>query len=99
MIGLIATIRIQEGKAAEFERIFLDLTTKVRANEPGNLTYQLTRSRTEPSTYKVLEIYRDEAALEAHRGSDHFKAAGPILGAVLAGRPELEFLDGVVAEA
>ncbi|MDD3444465.1 MAG: putative quinol monooxygenase [Zavarzinia sp.] len=96
MIGLIATMRIQDGKTAEFERVFLELAAKVRANEPGNLTYQLTRSRAEPNTYKVLEIYRDEAAFKAHGASDHFKAAGPALGAVLAGRPDLEILDGVV---
>ncbi|PWR25319.1 antibiotic biosynthesis monooxygenase [Zavarzinia aquatilis] len=96
MLGLIATMRIQDGKTAEFERVFLDLAAKVRANEPGNLTYQLTRSRAEPNTYKVLEIYSDEAAFKAHGASDHFKAAGPALGSVLAGRPDLEILDGIV---
>jgi quinol monooxygenase YgiN len=95
MIGVVATLRIQAGKAAEFEQVFKGLSAQVRANEPGNIAYQLTRSRTEADTYKVLEIYADEAALKAHGASDHFKAAGPALGAVLAGRPDVEYLDGV----
>lgn len=95
MIGVVATMRIQDGKAEEFERAFSDLAAKVKANEPGNVAYQLCRSRTEPNTYKVLELYASEEALKAHGQSDHFKAAGPSLGAVLAGRPEVEYLDAV----
>jgi quinol monooxygenase YgiN len=95
MIGLIATLRIQDGKADEFEAVFTELAKQVRANEPGNHAYQLTRSRTEPNTYKVLEIYQDEDALTKHRGSDYIKATGPKFAAFLAGKPEAEYLDGV----
>ena len=94
-IGVIATLKIQEGKTEEFEAFFGDLAKQVRANEPGNLAYQLTRSRTEPTTYKVLEVYADQDALTHHGGTDYFKAAAPKFGAVLAGRPDVEYLDGV----
>ena len=94
-IGVVATIKIQDGKAAEFESFFTDLAAQVRANEPGNIAYQLTKSRTEPNVYKVLELYKDQEALTHHGGTDYFKAAGPKFGAVLAGRPEIEYLDGV----
>ena len=40
-IGLLATITVLEGKNEEFEQTFLDLTEKVRANEPGNVFYSL----------------------------------------------------------
>lgn len=33
-IGLLATITVLEGKNAEFEEVFLNLTEQVRANEP-----------------------------------------------------------------
>ena len=94
-IGVIAVLKIQEGEGAEFEAFFGDLAKQVRANEPGNLAYQLTKSRAEPNTYKVLEVYADQDALTHHGGTDYFKAAGPKFGAVLAGRPEVEYLDGV----
>lgn len=95
MIGVVATIRVADGKAEEFEAVFRTLTAAVRANEPGNICYQLTKSKSEANCYKVLELYADADALKAHGASDHFKAAGPGIGACLAGRPEIEYLDGV----
>ena len=94
-IGVIAKLPIQEGKTAEFEAFFTELAAQIRANEPGVLIYQLTKSRTEPNTYKFLEVYKDDEALTHHGGTDYFKAAGPKFAAVLAGRPEIERLDGV----
>jgi quinol monooxygenase YgiN len=95
MIGVIATLKVQEGKNAEFEAIFAELTKDVRANEKGNLAYALTKSRTDPLTYKVLELYTDQDALTAHGQTEYFKAAGPKMGGCLGGRPEIEYLDGV----
>ena len=95
MIGIVAVLKIQEGKAAEFERVFGELSVKVRANEPGNLLYQLTKSRTDPNTYKVLELYKDQDALTAHGQTDYFRDLGRQMGPCMAGRPEVEYLDAV----
>jgi quinol monooxygenase YgiN len=95
MIGIVATLKVQDGKNAEFEAAFTEAMADVRANEPGNLFYSLVKSRTEPNTYKVLEGYKDEAAIAAHRDSAHYKALGPKLGGCLAGRPDVELFDGV----
>jgi quinol monooxygenase YgiN len=95
MIGVVATLKVQPEKASEFEKVFLDLAAKVKANEPGCLMYQLTKSRTEAGVYKVLEVYASDEALKAHGGTDYFKAAGAAMGPTMAGRPEIEYLDGV----
>lgn len=95
MIGVIATLKIQAGKSEEFEAFAGALAAKVRANEPGNLAYRLTKSRTEPDTYKFMEFYADQDALTLHGGTDYFKAAGPKFAAVLAAMPEIEYLDVV----
>jgi len=94
-IGIVATLKVQDGKNAEFETVFKDLAGKVRANEPGCLMYQLTRSQSDPNTYKVLELYKDAESLTQHGQSDYFRAAGPKLGPCLAGRTEIERLDTV----
>ena len=94
-IGIVATLKVQGGKNAEFEAIFADLAKQVRANEQGCLMYQLTRSQSDPNTYKVLELYRDAESLTQHGQSDYFRAAGPKLGPCLAGRTEIERLDTV----
>jgi quinol monooxygenase YgiN len=94
-IGVIATLTVAPGKNAEFEAVFAELANAVRANEPGNEFYALTRSRANPQVYKVLERYADQAALDAHGRSDHFRAAGPKLAPCLAAAPEIEHLDAV----
>lgn len=95
MIGVIATLRVQDGKNAEFEKVFSDLAATVKANEAGCLLYQLTKSRAEENTYKVMEVYASEDALKHHGQTEYFRAAGAALGACLAGRPEIEYLDAV----
>ena len=94
-IGIVATLKVQPGKGSEFEAVFNELAGKVRANEPGNKLYQIFKSRKDGDTYIVMEIYQDQAALEAHGKSDHFRAAGPKLGPVLAGRPDVQYFDSV----
>jgi quinol monooxygenase YgiN len=96
MIGVVAVLRVQDGKGEDLEAVFKELAAKVRENEPGNLMYQLTKSRTEANTYKVLELYKDQDALTHHGQTDYFKDLGRKMGPSMAGRPEIELLDGVV---
>jgi quinol monooxygenase YgiN len=95
MIGIIAVLKTQDGKGPEFEAVFAELAAKVRANEAGAKLYQLTKSRTEPNTYKVLELYADQDALAAHGQTDYFKDLGRKMGAFMDGRPQVEILDSV----
>ncbi|NIJ39282.1 quinol monooxygenase YgiN [Sphingopyxis panaciterrae] len=93
-IGIIATLRVQPGKETEFETIFAELAAAVNANEAGNSYYRLFKSEA-AGAYKVLECYDDQAALDAHRASDHFRSIGAQLGPCLAGAPEIETLGAV----
>lgn len=95
MIGVIATLNVLPGKEEEFEAAFGALAARVRADEPGNSVYQLTKSRTEAGVYKVLEIYADDDAIKAHRESAHFRELGARLGPCMAGRAVVEVLDAV----
>ncbi len=94
IIGLLATLKIQPGKSADFEAAFAELAKVVKAEEPGNLQYDLFRAK-EADTYVVYEQYADQAALEVHAKSDAGKAGMAKMGGFLAGRPVLQFLDKV----
>ena len=94
-VGILATIKIKEGTNAAFEAVAKELMAAVRANEPGNKVYQFCKSRTEPTTYVVMEIYADQAALEAHGKSEHFRTVGAKMGPSMAGRPETQYFDPV----
>lgn len=93
-IGIVATLRVQPGKEEEFEGVFAELAPAVQANEAGNSYYKLFRTA-ETGVYKVLECYDDDAAVDAHRASDHFRSLGAKLGPCLAGAPEIERLSAV----
>ena len=58
MIGVTAKLNVKPEMAAEFESVFLDLSDAVRANEPGNLMYQLCKD--EDGNYIVMEMYESE---------------------------------------
>ena len=93
MIGVVARLTIKAGEEENFKSAMRGLAEAVRANEAGNRVYQCFQARENPAEFVVLEIYDDQAALTAHGASAHFRAAGPALGATLAGAPKIEYLD------
>ena len=93
MIGVVAKLSIQDGKQAEFEGVARDLMARVKANESGCLTYQLYKQKGSDTDYIFMEQYASQDALEAHGKTDYFKAAGPKLGACLAGAPDIQYFD------
>ena len=93
MIGVTAKLPIQDGKQAEFEQVFKELMAKVHANEPGCTMYQLYKVKGSDTEYVVMETYASQEALDAHGQTEYFKAAGPGLGACLAGAPTIEYYD------
>lgn len=94
-VGVVATLKVQEGKEAAFEATFKELAAAVRANEPGNKHYQLCKSRKDKNTYVVMEIYESDDALKAHGKTDHFRTIGARLGPTLAGPTDIHYLDVV----
>ena len=45
----------------------------VSANEPGCKLYHANRSADNPDIFLLYEHYADQAALDAHRNTPHFK--------------------------
>lgn len=96
MIGVVATLTIQDGKQAEFEAAMGALIAQVRAQEPGCTLYALTRKKGSTTTYVMMERYASQADLDAHGKTAYFQAAMPKLGACLAGPPQLDYLDVLI---
>ena len=89
MIGVVATIKVKDGKGDDFVKVATQLVEKVNANEKGCLLYALYKSD-EPNTYVFLERYKDQAAVEEHRGTEHFKTLGRAMGEFMDGRPDVK---------
>src|SRR5579871_4794573 len=89
MIGVVATIKVKDGQGDEFVKVASELVQKVNANEKGCLLYALYKSD-EPNTCVFLERYKDQAAVEEHRGTEYFKTVGRAMGAFMDGRPDVK---------
>lgn len=66
---VVATLRIHPEQAAHYEAVCREIMPQVRANSPDVVFYEAGRSRDEPHTYRVIEVYRDAAAMTAHMQS------------------------------
>ena len=88
MLGVVATVKVKPGMEAQFEAVAKELVAKVNANEPGCRLYALHRAEA-PQTYVFMERYTDQAAVEAHRATDYFKALGRKMGEYMDGRAEV----------
>lgn len=40
--------------------------------EPGVVQYEVGRSQEKPNVFALWEVYRDQAAFDAHRATEHF---------------------------
>jgi quinol monooxygenase YgiN len=88
MIGIVATLRIKPGMEKDFEAVAKELVAKVNANEPGCKLYALHHGEA-PNTYVFMERYADQAAVDAHRATEYFKALGKKMGEFMEGREVL----------
>ncbi|MBK8841047.1 MAG: antibiotic biosynthesis monooxygenase [Hyphomonadaceae bacterium] len=89
MLGAVAELTVIDGKQAEFEVVAKELEAAVAANEPDVLYYKLFKVAEAPTTYIFMEQYRDQAAVDAHRGFEHFKRLGKAMGPLLAAPPKI----------
>jgi len=94
-IGIVVRLKTNPGKGPDFEAAFAVQAAGVRANEPGNKLYQLVRSRQDPDSYVVMEIYDSDADLEAHRTAAHMVDNRPRMAGLVAPGTTIEIFDAV----
>ncbi|QYJ03714.1 antibiotic biosynthesis monooxygenase [Nocardioides panacisoli] len=89
-IHVVATIPIKP-EAVEEARSALESLIVATRQEPGVVSYDLYESASAPSTFVMVERYRDQAALDEHMASPHlaaaFAAAEPLLAGEVAIHP------------
>jgi quinol monooxygenase YgiN len=75
MILVVATVRLHPGRDAEYEAAVARIMPEVRAANPGVLFYHAGKCREEADTYRVVEAYQDQAAMDAHIGSERLQTS------------------------
>jgi quinol monooxygenase YgiN len=75
-IRLVITLSAAPGKGAQFAEAFRGRCAEVMT-EPGCLQFEVFRSALDPDKLVLLELWEDEAALEAHRKINATRAPLP----------------------
>jgi quinol monooxygenase YgiN len=73
LIVLIAKYHVTPGNTDQVLSELRRMKPLVAANEPGCVFYQVSRSAEDPDLVLLYEHYVDDAALQAHRETPHFK--------------------------
>lgn len=74
MLVLVAKYVAQAGQGDAVEQALRRMAPLVRRNEPGCTLYHANRSVEHRDVFLLYEHYVDQAALEAHRTTEHFQA-------------------------
>jgi quinol monooxygenase YgiN len=68
---ITAILVAKPGKAAELEALLRGMVEPCRA-EAGNVRWDIWQDRDDPARFVLDELYVDDAAIAAHRGTAHF---------------------------
>ena len=87
-VKIIAFVTVKPGSEAAFEAAARTCVAASRA-EPGVHHYDLWRETDGERRYVFNELYADDAAVQSHMASDHFKAFGMAARDFAAARPTI----------
>ena len=72
MIALVVTIKIKPGHKEAFMASMMDDARGSNNDEPGCLRFDVLQDNDDPNKIHLYEVYKDQAALDAHREAPHF---------------------------
>lgn len=92
MYVLLLRTQLKAGSFDAFMRAMrVNAAASVR-DEPGCLTFDVMRDRSDPDLVWLYEVYVDEAAFEVHMQTPHFLASRPLV------EPLIERQDAIEAD-
>lgn len=94
MIVIVAKLKARAGEEEKVEKAIRDVLPKVREEE-GTLHYTLNRSQSDPSTFMVLEKYRDMDAFVSHSSTPYLAEFFSIVTPLLDGDLVVELFDEI----
>ncbi|MGA8754843.1 MAG: putative quinol monooxygenase [Stellaceae bacterium] len=72
MLAMWVKVRVKpDGRERFLKAIEVDALGSER-DEPGCMRFNVLQDDQDPNVYYFYEVYRDEAALEAHRAAPHY---------------------------
>ena len=88
-LRVIATLKALPGKEEELRGI-LDALLHPTREENGCLSYELLENLQDPTEFRFVEEWVDDAAFDAHFGTPHIQAAAAAFEGVLAAHLDVQ---------
>jgi autoinducer 2-degrading protein len=96
MLVLHVTVQVKPEHVREYLQAVAHDAEHSERNEPGCLRFDVVQDREDANRFYYYEVYKDEAALEAHRQTPHFKLYVEKTHSWLAAPPERRFGRNVI---
>jgi quinol monooxygenase YgiN len=93
---IAAKITLKADKADAFIEVVKPLIAASRA-EPGCISYTLYQNPHEKTAFFFFEEWKDQAAIDFHFATPHFKAVGDQIKDMIVGAPEIVIFNACAA--
>ena len=87
MFAIWVSVNVKPERKEEFLKAIEEDARGSREDEPGCLRFDVLQDAGDPNHYYFYEVYRDEAALEAHRAAPHYQVWAAAVQAGVLERP------------
>jgi len=88
-LRVIAKIKARPDKANELLSVLSSLIEST-CKEPGCISYTLLQNNEDPTEFVFVEEWQNNAALESHFATKHFKDALVKLPSLIAAEPDIQ---------
>ena len=72
MLALWVKVRVKPNMRDKFLKAIEEDALGSERDEPGCLRFNVLQDQKEPNVYYFYEVYKDQAAIEAHRAAPHY---------------------------
>lgn len=97
MLIQLVHIQVQPGKRDAFVEAFR-LNWQGAQTEPGNIRFDLLCDPEDENNFSVYEIFADEAALDQHRATPHYRRCIELIDPLTTGRRSKRFFAPILVE-
>ena len=97
MIFIVVKFPVKPEHADAWPQIAREFTEATRA-EPGNIRFDLLADPEDENRFHCYEIFADEAALDAHRATEHYRRCVELIGPLTTGSRSKRFFSPVLVE-
>jgi quinol monooxygenase YgiN len=90
MIGVIRRMHAKPEMADQFAALLEKLQRDVLVNEPDVVTYQVMRGNEDLTLFVIAEVFRNQAARDAHPNMPYHKDVTDFAWSCVEGEPDIQ---------